>query len=59
MKSSLEYKEQYELEKREDMRQLEHYRLTGVAISHVTVSKWLNKLAEGKVAQRPNKVASA
>ncbi|HUY68175.1 MAG TPA: ribbon-helix-helix protein, CopG family [Alphaproteobacteria bacterium] len=49
----LDREEKYEREKREDMKRWENYQLTGKAIPHEAVVKWLDALAEGKPAKRP------
>jgi hypothetical protein len=38
----------YEREKSEDMRRWKRYRLTGIAIDHDLVEKWLKKLSSGR-----------
>ncbi len=53
IESYLEREELYEQEKAEDMARWEHYQLTGAAVSHETVTDWLQKLAEGHDAPCP------
>ncbi len=49
----LDREERYEQEKEEDMARWERYQLTGEAIPHKTVAKWLNDTAKGKAAKCP------
>jgi predicted transcriptional regulator len=49
----LEREERYEQEKAEDLARWERYQLTGDAIPHKTVAKWLGETAKGKVAKCP------
>lgn len=43
----LEQEEHFEREKREDMERWETYQLTGKAVPHEKVAKWLSELAAG------------
>ena len=50
----LDREERYEREKQEDMARWETYQLTGEAIPHKTVAKWLRDTAQGKAATWPS-----
>jgi predicted transcriptional regulator len=49
----LDREERYEQERQEDLARWEQYQLTGKAVSHKTVAKWLNETAKGKVRSCP------
>lgn len=49
----LEEEERYKREKHEDMERWEQYQLTGNAVPHEKVSRWLNDLASGKETPCP------
>ncbi len=49
----LDREERYEQEKEEDMARWERYQLTGEAVPHKTVAKWLRDTAKGKTAKCP------
>lgn len=49
----LDREERYEQEKQEDRARWEHYQLTGEAVPHKTVAKWLRDTARGKTAKWP------
>ena len=49
----LDREERYEQEKQEDMARWERYQLTGEAVPHKTVAKWLRDTAQGKTAKWP------
>ncbi len=49
----LDREERYEQEKQEDMARWERYQLTGEAVPHQTVAKWLRDMAQGKTAEWP------
>ena len=49
----LDREERYEREKQEDMARWENYQLTGEAVQHKTVAKWLRDTAQGKTAKWP------
>jgi predicted transcriptional regulator len=47
----LDREERYEQEKAEDMARWERYQLTGEAIPHKDVAKWLGDVANGKAVK--------
>ena len=49
----LDREERYEQEKQEDMARWERYQLTGEAVPHQTVAKWLRDTAQGKTVKWP------
>ncbi len=49
----LDREENYEREKREDMKRWERFQLTGHAISHDAAASWLSKLADGEDSPCP------
>lgn len=49
----LEREEKYEQEKAEDLTRWGRYQLTGEAIPHKSVAKWLSAIANGKAAKCP------
>ena len=49
----LDREERYEQERREDMARWERYQLTGEAVPHKTVAKWLSDTVHGKAAPCP------
>ena len=49
----LDREERYEQEKQEDMARWERYQLTGEAVPHQTVAKWLRDTARGNAATWP------
>jgi predicted transcriptional regulator len=49
----LDREERYEQERREDMARWERYQLTGAAVPHKTVAKWLSDTAHGKSTPCP------
>ena len=49
----LDEEERYEHEKREDMERWEQYQLTGNAVPHEKVARWLKDLAAGKETPCP------
>ncbi len=49
----LDREERYEQEKQEDMARWERYQLTGEAVPHQTVTKWLRDTARGNAATWP------
>ena len=50
----LDREERYEQEKQEDMARWENYQLTGEAVPHKTVAKWLRDTARDKIAKWPS-----
>ena len=50
----LDREERYEQEKQEDMARWENYQLTGGAVPHKTLAKWLRDTAQGKTTPWPN-----
>jgi len=50
----LDREERYEQEKQEDMTRWETYQLTGEAVPHKAVAKWLCDTAQGKTAKWPS-----
>ena len=50
----LDWEERYEQEKQEDMARWENYQLTGGAVPHKTLAKWLRDTAQGKTTPWPN-----
>lgn len=53
IESYLDREESYEREKREDRERYDQYLLTGEAVSQEKASAWLESLAQGDLAARP------
>jgi predicted transcriptional regulator len=49
----LDREERYEQERQEDMARWERYQLTGDAVPHKAVAKWLSETAKGKSRSCP------